>query len=220
MDILDIKTDIRTSKGNGPARVLRRAGRVPAILYGPGKESVMLSVDRQDFEGVIRKRKISQILLNLIQNDDASKRTVMIKEMQTHPVSHDFLHIDFYEVAMDRKIRVNVPVVPKGKSVGVEQGGLLQLIRRELEVLCLPLNIPDALEVDTTNLDIGDSLHVEDIPHGEGVEIAADVNFTVVTVLSPKAEAELEEVEEVEEGEEGEEGAEEEESEDEAGAED
>ena len=217
MDILDIKADIRTGKGNGPARVLRRAGRVPAILYGPGMEPVMLSVDRQDFEGVIRKRKISQILLNLIQNDDASKRTVMIKEMQTHPVSHDFLHIDFYEVAMDRKIRVNVPIVPKGKSVGVEQGGLLQLIRRELEVLCLPLNIPDALEVDITNLDIGDSLHVEDVPHGEGVEIPADVNFTVVTVLSPKAEAELEEVEEVEEGEEG---AEEEESEDEAGAED
>jgi len=217
LDILDIKADIRTSKGNGPARVLRRAGRVPAILYGPGMEPVMLSVDRQDFEGVIRKRKISQILLNLRQNDDASKRTVMIKEMQTHPVSHDFLHIDFYEVAMDRKIRVNVPIVPKGKSVGVEQGGLLQLIRRELEVLCLPLNIPDALEVDITNLDIGDSLHVEDVPHGEGVEIPADVNFTVVTVLSPKAEAELEEVEEVEEGEEG---AEEEESEDEAGAED
>jgi len=217
LDILDIKADIRTSKGNGPARVLRRAGRVPAILYGPGMEPVMLSVDRQDFEGVIRKRKISQILLNLRQNDDASKRTVMIKEMQTHPVSHDFLHIDFYEVAMDRKIRVNVPIVPKGKSVGVEQGGLLQLIRRELEVLCLPLNIPDMLEVDITNLDIGDSLHVEDVPHGEGVEIPADVNFTVVTVLSPKAEAELEEVEEVEEGEEG---AEEEESEDEAGAED
>jgi large subunit ribosomal protein L25 len=177
----------------------------------------MLSVNRQDFESIIRKRKISQILQNLlVQNEGEPKRTVMIKEMQTNPVSRDFLHIDFYEVSMDRKIRVSVPVLPMGKSVGVELGGVLQLVRRELEVMCLPLNIPEALEVDVTNLDIGDSVHVEDIPHGEGVEIPADTNFTVVTVLSPKKEAEIEEAEE---GEEEAEGAEEEATEEDAGAE-
>jgi large subunit ribosomal protein L25 len=112
------------------------------------------------------------------------------------------LHIDFYEVAMDRKIRINVPVVPIGKAKGVELGGILQVIRRELEVLCLPTNIPASFEVDITELDVGDSVHVEDIPHGEDVEIPADVNFTVITVVSPKVEEEVEEEVELEEGEE------------------
>ena len=134
----------------------------------------------------------------------------MIKELQTTPVSRDFLHIDFYEVAMDRKIRVNVSVVPIGHAIGVEEGGILQVVRRELEVLCLPTNIPEAFEIDITALNIGDSIHVGDIPHDEDVEILADVNFTVITVSSPKVE-EVEEPEEAEEGEEAEaeEGAEE-----------
>ena len=141
----------------------------------------------------------------------------MIKELQTTPVSRDYLHIDFYEVAMDRKIRVNVPVIPLGNAKGVEEGGILQVVRRDLEVLCLPTNIPEAFEIDISDLEIGDSIHVEDIPHDEDVEIPTEVNFTVITVSSPKIE-EVEEPEELEEGEEveGEEGADEQEAEPEA----
>jgi len=101
----------------------------------------------------------------------------------------------FYEVAMDRKIRVMVPVRTTGKSIGVELGGLLQTIRRELEVLCLPNEIPKAIEVDVTDLDVGESIHVNEI-HLEGnIEISAEVNFTVITVLSPKGTASEEEEE-------------------------
>ena len=136
----------------------------------------------------------------------------MIKEYQVHPVSRNYLHVDFYEIAMDRKIRVRVPVVTKGKPRGVELGGMLQVVRRDLEVLCLPQEVPEAIEVDVTELDIGDSIHVEKIPLEGDVEIPAEVNFTVVTILSPKVEAlpeeEEEEVEEVEEGEEAGESAE------------
>ena len=135
----------------------------------------------------------------------------MIKELQTQPVSRNYLHVDFYEIDMARKIKVNVPVVTMGKSAGVEAGGILQIIRREIEVLCLPNKIPEKIEIDITDLEIGDSVHVEELPLEEDAEIQADTNFTVLTVLSPKVEAEPEEEEALEEEEEGaEEGAEEE----------
>ena len=210
MDILDIKASIRKTTGKGSARVLRRDGWIPAILYGAGKDPVMLSVEKLEFEAITRNQSTANVLLNLsIKNGKTTKQTVMIKEMQVHPVSLDYLHLDFYEVAMDQKIRVDVPVVTVGQSVGVELGGILQIVRREIEVLCLPLNIPESFEVDITDLDVGDSLHVSDLPLGEGVEILADANITVVTVVTPKMEIEPEE-EEVEEGEEeeAEEGAE------------
>jgi len=105
---------------------------------------------------------------------------------------------------MDRKIRVSVPIVATGKSVGVELGGFLQIVRRELEVLCLPMEIPDVIEIDVTDLDIGDSVHLDDIPLEDNIEIPTDANFTVLTVLSPTKEEEPEE--ELEEGLEEEEG--------------
>lgn len=202
MEIIELKTQIRKTTGNGPARALRRQGRIPAILYGPAKESLLLTVEKAELALALKNRSVGQIVLNLIiQNGKESKHTAMIKELQTHPVTRNYFHIDFYEVAMDRKITVNVPVIPTGTAKGVELGGVLQIVRRELEVMCLPTNIPKAFEIDTTDLDIGDSIHVEDIPHDEDVEIPADVNFTVIAVLSPKVEEIEEEEAEVEEGE-------------------
>jgi large subunit ribosomal protein L25 len=123
----------------------------------------------------------------------------MVKELQLHPVSRNFLHIDFYEVAMDRKIMVNVPITTTGKAKGVETGGILQIIRRELEVQCFPLDVPESIEIDITDLDIGDSIHVGDIALQREIEFLGDENFTVVTVVSPKIEEEEEVVEEAEE---------------------
>ena len=183
--------------GNGPARALRREKKVPAVLYGPQTESILLAVNNADLENAIKKSKGGQVFINLmIQNGKAVSHYAMIKELQIHPLSGDFLHVDFYEIALERKIKVKVPVVTTGKSKGVELGGMLQVVRRDLEVFCLPAQIPDAIEIDVTDLDIGDSVHVEEI-HLEGeVEIDTEVNFTVVTVLSPKVEEEEEEVEE------------------------
>ena len=203
MNFVELKANIRTTSGNGPARALRRSGRIPAVLYGPDTESVLLSVVINDLEQVLKKTKVGQILLNLvIQNGEASTRSAMIKELQTHPVSRNFLHVDFYEIALDRKIRVKIPVSIKGKAKGVEDGGMLQIIRRELEVLCLPFNIPELIEIDITNLDIGDSIHVSDVSLAEGIEFLDDDHFTVVTILSPKIEAVAAEELELEEAEE------------------
>ena len=212
MEQLELKAKVRKTIGNGPARALRREGQVPAVLYGPKTESVLLSVEVRDIEHVLKSGNVGQVLLNLIiQNGQETTRPAMIKELQAHPVSGRFLHIDFYEIDLARKIRVGVPVVATGQSIGVELGGLLQIVRRELEVLCLPTQIPESIEVDVTNLDVGDSIHVEEIQVEGDVEIPADVNFTVVTILAPKVEAEpeeeleeLEEEAEVAEGEEAE----------------
>ena len=207
MDLIDLNTNTRTAKGNGPAKTLRREGRIPAVLYGRRTDPVLLSVSTHDLEAVLKKSAGGQALLNLmIQNGETTKKTAIIKELQTHPVSRDFLHVDFYEIDMKRKIRIKVPVIAKGKSKGVEDGGTLQFVRRELEVLCLPIEIPEAFEVDITELEIGDSVHVNEIQLNENIEIpeAEEVNFTVLTVVSPKAEEIVEEEieEEVEAGEE------------------
>ena len=189
MEQLELNASIRTQTGNGPARTLRRGGRFPAVVYGPKTDPILLSIDKAEFEQAIKKRNINQILFNLLFDDGKQqKKTVMVKELQTDPVSRNFLHIDFYEIDMNRKIRVNIPVVPVGKAHGVEMGGVLQVIRRELEVLCLPGEIPESIEVDITDMDIGDSLHVKEIPLEGDVEIPTDVNFTVITLLSPKVE--------------------------------
>lgn len=215
MELIELKTNIRTKVGNGPARALRREGKIPAVLYGPETDSILLSVGISDIESALKKGKIGQVLLSLvIQNGETMTRPVMIKELQIHPVSNNYLHVDFYEINMDRKIRTKVPVVTKGKSKGVELGGMLQVIRRELEVLCLPMEVPEVVEIDITELEIGDSIHVNEISLKGDIEISSDVNFTVVTVLSPtKVEEEVTEEEEelLEEGE-----APEEEAEDEA----
>lgn len=197
MEQLELKTKVRKTIGNGPARALRRDGKIPAVLYGPKTESILLSVEVRDIEQILKSGNVGQVLLNLIiQNGQETTRPAMIKELQSHPVSGRFLHIDFYEIDLTRKIRVGVPIVAVGKSAGVEVGGLLQIVRRELEVLCLPTQIPESIVVDVTNLDIGDSIHVEEIELEGDVEIPAEVNFTVITILAPKVEVEPEEEEE------------------------
>jgi len=200
LELIELKTNIRTTTGNGPARRLRQKGQIPAVLYGPGTESVLLSVNISDIDRILKKGRIGQALLNLVilNNEETSTKTVMVKELQHHPVSRDFLHIDFYEVAMDRKIMVNIPVTTIGKAKGVETGGILQIVRRELEVQCFPLDVPESIEIDITDLDVGDSIHLGDIARQSKIEFLYDENITVVTVVTPKIEEEEEVVEEAE----------------------
>jgi large subunit ribosomal protein L25 len=211
LEQIDLKAQVRKTTGNGPARVLRREGRIPAVLYGPKTDSILLSIDFKEFEQITKKANIGSVLLNLqIQNGQTLTRSAMIKELQTNPVTGAFLHIDFYEIDMQRKITVSVPVVTRGKSEGIEEGGLLQIVRREIELFCLPTAIPESIEVDISDLTIGDSIHMREIALPDDVELPEDIDFTVITVLAPKVEEEVVEEEELEEGEEAaeEEGAE------------
>ncbi len=200
MELFELKADIRTARGNSPARELRRNGKIPAVVYGPSTEPASVTVGIKDLETAIKNRTGSQVFVNLsIEDEGVTTRSVMLKDLQKHPVTGNFLHADFYDVDMSRKIKVWIPVVTTGKCLGVEMGGMLQIIRRELEALCYPGDIPEAVTLDVTNLDVGDSIHIKEVAV-KGVEFIAEVNFTVLTVLGKKAEVEGgEEAEETEE---------------------
>ncbi|MGD9329685.1 MAG: 50S ribosomal protein L25 [Desulfobacterales bacterium] len=205
MEFLELKAKPRTTKGNSPARALRRGGDIPAVIYGPGSEPMALSVNVYELEQSLKAASSRQVFVNLAI-EGADTRKAMLKELQQHPVNGSLIHADFYEVAMDRKVRVMVPVTTVGKCKGVEVGGMIQIIRHELEAFCMPSDIPETIEIDVTDLDMGESIHVEDIAVEGDVELVHEVNFTILTILSGRqAEEEVEEVEEGEEGEEGEE---------------
>ncbi|MBW2646823.1 MAG: 50S ribosomal protein L25, partial [Deltaproteobacteria bacterium] len=157
METFELKASHRTTTGKGAARSLRRDGRIPAILYGLNTEAISLAVSIRELQNVFKSSASENVILKLIiDNGEKTTQTAMVKELQTTPLTRDYLHVDFYAVSMEKPIHVKIPVVVTGLAQGVEQGGLVQVIRKELEVLCLPLDIPDAIEIDVTNLDIGD----------------------------------------------------------------
>lgn len=205
MEIFELKASQRKSTGKGQARRLRRQGLLPAVLYGPKTESIPLTISTLDLDNIYKESGSEHVILNLIiENGGTQKKTVMIKETQIAPVTSQYLHVDFCEISLEEKVTVNVSVELTGKSKGVQLGGFVQLVRHELEVSCLPADIPAKIEADVSDLDIGDSLHVEDIDVGENVRLLYDTNFTVATVAAPTMEEEEipeEEVEEVEEAE-------------------
>lgn len=208
MEPISLKATLRNTTGNGPARQLRRSGKTPAILYGRETAPITLAVDTHDFEQIVNKYNINQVLITLDVSDGGIPRSsVMIKELQVNPLTRDPLHVDFYVIDMKRKITVSIPVVTTGKAAGVEEGGILQVVRRELDVNCLPGQIPEHVEIDISHLQIGDAVHIGDIQLEGDVEFLDDESLTVVTVLSPHIEPEPEEEEELE-GVEGEEAAE------------
>jgi large subunit ribosomal protein L25 len=189
LEIIELNADIRSVTGKGPAGRLRAAGRVPAILYGAGIEPKMLTVDGKSLDQAIKKHTGAQLLLNLvIRNGAESRQTAILKEKQLHPVSRQLLHVDFYSIALDKKLLTKVRVHLTGKAKGVELGGVLQILQRELEIRCLPQDIPEALDVDVSDLDMGEAIHVSDIKLPESIEMVTAAEVPVVTVVSPKRE--------------------------------
>lgn len=196
MDIVTLKAQPRDTAGKGPARTLRRAGRVPAVLYGSDADTISISIDAHELELMFHNPGYSRGLINLtVENDQPIEKTVMIKELQADPIKQDFIHVDFYEIKMDKKIHTTVSVTLTGTAKGVEAGGILQLVRRELEIYCLPTDIPEQIEIDVTDLEIGESIHVGNVQPASGIEIPYETNFTIVTVVSPRMEAAAEEEE-------------------------
>ena len=211
MEIFDLKATQRNTVGKSPARALRREGLIPAVLYGPKRESMSLTVSPMDLEKIYKDSGTEQVVLKLvIENGVTQNVTVLVKEVQTSPVTRQYLHLDFLEISLDEEIVVRVPVEVTGKSIGIERGGFLQLVRHELEVSCLPMDMPEKIEVDIANLDIGDAIHVEDITLDDKIKMLSEPGHTVLTVVAPTVEEEElpEEEEELEEGEEAEEGEE------------
>ena len=212
MELIELNAKPREAKGKGAARKLRANNAIPAIVYGSKADPAMLSLSTSDFERIVRENGSTGLFFNLKVEGTEKEKVVMLKDLQMDTFGLNYIHIDLHEIDMDEKVTVTVPVEPSGESKGVKEGGLLQVIRRELDVVCKPADKPDSVVIDITDLEVGDSVHVEDIDLGDAVDIPHEVNFTLITIVPPTVVEEELEDEEIEEGE-GLEAAPEEESE-------
>lgn len=204
----------RSETGKGAARRSRREGLIPGIVYGPEIEPFQVAVTESDLRTAVRAAVGTTSIFNL--SVDGQETKVLLRELQRDPVTSHVVHVDFHAISMNKPIHLRYPIHFVGMPVGVKAGGIQQIIMRELEILCLPTNIPDKIEVDVTPLEIGEAVHVRDIDLGD-VEIVSDPQRAVVVISAPTViksveaeegeEAEGEEAEgEEAEGAEGEEG--------------
>lgn len=208
MGEVSIEVELRDGRGKASNRKLRAAGRIPAVVYGHGNDPVTLSLDPTELEKEIRASHAGlNTLFDLKGEGAVAGRTVLVKELQRHPVRGSLLHADFYEIDVNEQIQVAVPIHLEGTPEGVVMGGVVEHVLRELELSCLPNAIPDEIVADISAMDIGDSLHVSDLPLPGGVELVTDASLSVVSVVVPKAvEETTPEVAEEGEGEPGAEG--------------
>jgi large subunit ribosomal protein L25 len=184
LELIKLNANAREIKGKGAAKKMRRSNAIPAIVYGDKKDPVMLSLDMIEFDRIIRENGSTGLFFSL-KIEGHKEKAVMLKDLQMDAFQLQYLHMDFHEVDMDTEVSVMIPVETTGNSKGVEEGGVVQIIRRELEVLCKPVNTPDSIVLDITHLDVGDAVHVEDIDLGDDVAIPHEVNFTVITIVPP-----------------------------------
>lgn len=194
----ELNVTFRENTGKGVSRSLRRQGLAPAVVYGKGVDPCALSVDPKALQKAISTEAGWNTLITLKGEGPFSGKVVILKDLQVDPIRRDIHHADFQVIDLQKKVHVMVPVHSVGKSEGEKAGGSLQVIRKELEVICLPTAIPKSIDIDVASLKIGDVLHVEDIVLPEGVEAPHEVNFTVITVTGHKPE-EAESAEETEE---------------------
>ncbi|NOX96920.1 MAG: 50S ribosomal protein L25/general stress protein Ctc [Nitrospirae bacterium] len=190
--LLDAK--VRNETGTGISRRLRRQGRVPAIVYGRKENPLTLEVMEKEFAKVVGLATGQNVIISLNLDKDGSEILALVKDVQYHPVTDKLLHVDFYRISLRDKITVSVAVVVTGESLGVKKGGILEHILWQVEVECLPTQIPDRIEVDITALNIGDTVHVKDLKLGEGINILTEGEQTILSVVPPTVVKEGEEV--------------------------
>ncbi len=207
----NLAADVRSTTGKEAAKKLRNERRMPAVFYGPKAGPVPLSISTSDLQGVLKQITQESAIIDLEMagtDGNVQDATVMIKELQVDPLRGDYLHADFYEISMDKEITADIGINLVGEPVGVTKGGILQYIRREITVSCLPDQLVEQVDVDVSGLDIGDAVHIEDIRLPEGISTAQEGHLTVAVVAAPTVEEEKEEeAEEIEGLEEGEEAA-------------
>ncbi|MRR17990.1 MAG: 50S ribosomal protein L25/general stress protein Ctc [Deltaproteobacteria bacterium] len=187
MEITDLAAQVRKEQKKGPARRLRQQGFVPAIFYGGSTENISLAVKSSDLLK-LHKDKKDHAFIKLIIDDGGKKveKLSLIKELQTQPLTGKLYHADFYEVDMKKKLAFEVTLNFVGKAIGVENGGELQHIKREIRVLCLPADLPDHLNVDITAIEIGHSIKVKDIAVPETMTVLDPPDAAVVSVAAVK----------------------------------
>ncbi len=198
MEKVILKAAARAETGKKAAKNLRKTGVVPAVVYKGGKEAISLKVASRDMLDALRTKAGSNVLITLKIEGGAKPvkdKTVIIKEIQHDPVKDTIMHVDFNEISLTETLKVNVPLASKGDAAGVKQdGGVLEHILWELQVECLPTNIPEKIEYDVSSLKIGDSVTVKQIALPEGVRVLNDPELIAFIVKPPHVEKPPEEV--------------------------
>ncbi len=191
MEEIILDAELREDAGRSKTKVLRQKGFIPAVVYKQGKQAEAIKVVSKDLIRLLHQHRLENALINLkIKNDKRQKnRLCLVKEIQYDPIRGNVIHLDFNEVSLTKAIKVNVPIAAKGEPAGVKQeGGSLELILWEVEVECLPTQIPQEIEVDVSALKIGDAVHIRDIKFPSGVKVLNEPEETVLHVVAPMKE--------------------------------
>ena len=188
---------VRETTGKEAAKKMRREKNIPGIFYGAESKPVMLSFKDGDLRRILKNSASENIVMGLQLETDKGTETkmVILKELQSDPLKDSYIHADFYEISMDKELTLNIPVILLNTPIGVSNGGILQHVRRELTISCLPDKVIEAIEVDVSGLDIGESLHISDVVFPEGITTSQEGHLTIAVVNAPIAaeEGELEE---------------------------
>jgi large subunit ribosomal protein L25 len=199
MEDLFLDAETRTEVGRGKVKALKDKGFIPAVVYAEGKKALALKLSHRQLAQLVHHHRIEGVVINLNIKDDQKQksRPCLIKEIQHDPVHGEILHVDFNQISLTKAIKVNVPVTAKGEPIGVKQeGGSLEHVLWEVEVECLPTNIPKDIEIDVSGLKMGESIHVKDIVVAQAVKVLNDPGAIVLSVIAPmKEEAPVEAVE-------------------------
>ena len=178
----------RSQRGKNEARRLRASGKMPAVLYGDKEAERAIAVDPKTLSKILRTELGANTLIQL-KLDGGGDARVLVKEYQIDPITHQLLHADFYRVAMDKVLRVTVTVVPRGEPKGVkQQGGVLDIVHRQIEIECLPADIPQHIEVDVTEMMVGMSVRVRDVATDTKWKALSDPDMMLLHVIIPKVE--------------------------------
>jgi large subunit ribosomal protein L25 len=183
----------RAEVGRNAIKKVRKQGLIPGVIYGVGQEPINLEVNGRQLSTVLAHSSSENILLELeiVDGDNTQNSLAMIQEVQHHPIQRQILHVDFHAVSATEKITAEVPIETVGEPVGVKTGGgLLEHILRDLEVECLPGDLPQRIQVDVSGLDLNQSIHVKDLQLPAGVEAVTDADLTVVAVSEARVEEE------------------------------
>jgi len=167
---------------------MRAAGKSPAVFYGPKRQAVAIVVDQKEFLTKVTRQEGSHLIRFRSDTGEIADKIALVKDIQYHPLTHQLVHADFYEVDMAEKLRVRAPLHFTGKAPGVALGGILQPLCRDVEVECLPGDIPEFINVDVSTLNIHDTVHVSALQIPAGVTVPYDSDFALVTVLPPTVE--------------------------------
>lgn len=182
-----IKAEKRAEIGKSGARSLRRQGMMPAVLYAAGTSTPIKVLSKE-----VTKLMVSgggeHALIAIELSEDKKDHWALIKDYQLDPIRNELLHVDFIEISLEKKVKITTPIIITKEPMGIKKGGILQQLMRDIEIECLPTQIPDGIEVDVSSLDIGHSLHVSDLTVKEGIKIISDPKEVILTVTAPVVE--------------------------------